>query len=271
MQLDDVQLVVRERSYLETLDLAVLLVRRHWRNLAVAAAVGVGPFAVLNAILFRDRFDAEFAMYALVVVMELPWATAPLTLYLGIATFSERVRWREVAAAWWRSLPQMVVFQLIIRGVLVATSCLVLPLLFLALWGKFLNEMVLLERSGMKRLFQRWLRFHNDLLGETLGYGVADAFFGGLMVVAFTAALGTATELVRRPVWTDYRGADPLESLGELISWSTWEGQLVLWAVLCFFTVVRYLLYLNLRIRREGWEVELKLRAQGQRFAEDRY
>ena len=39
-----------------------------------------------------------------------------------------------------------------------------------------------------------------------------------------------------------------------------------LWLVVAFFTVVRYLLYLNLRIRHEGWEVELALRAEANKL-----
>jgi hypothetical protein len=38
------------------------------------------------------------------------------------------------------------------------------------------------------------------------------------------------------------------------------------WLVLGYFAVVRYLGYLDLRIRREGWEVELLLRAERARL-----
>ena len=41
---------------------------------------------------------------------------------------------------------------------------------------------------------------------------------------------------------------------------------LALWTVLGFFAVVRFLGYLDLRIRREGWEVELMMRAEGARL-----
>ena len=41
---------------------------------------------------------------------------------------------------------------------------------------------------------------------------------------------------------------------------------LALWLVLGFFAVVRFLGYLDLRIRREGWEVELMMRAEGARL-----
>jgi hypothetical protein len=42
---------------------------------------------------------------------------------------------------------------------------------------------------------------------------------------------------------------------------------LVLWLVSGFMAIVRYLNYLDLRIRHEGWEVELRLRAEAVRMA----
>jgi hypothetical protein len=39
-----------------------------------------------------------------------------------------------------------------------------------------------------------------------------------------------------------------------------------MWIVASFFAVARYLSYLDLRIRREGWEVELQIRAEGDRL-----
>jgi hypothetical protein len=41
---------------------------------------------------------------------------------------------------------------------------------------------------------------------------------------------------------------------------------LALWLVMGFFAVVRFLGYLDLRIRREGWEVELMMRAEAARL-----
>jgi hypothetical protein len=38
--------------------------------------------------------------------------------------------------------------------------------------------------------------------------------------------------------------------------------QLAFWIVAVYFAVVRFLSYLDGRIRNEGWEVELLLRAQ---------
>jgi hypothetical protein len=42
--------------------------------------------------------------------------------------------------------------------------------------------------------------------------------------------------------------------------------QVVAWLVVGYFTVARFLSYLDQRIRNEGWEVELLLRAQRERL-----
>ena len=40
-----------------------------------------------------------------------------------------------------------------------------------------------------------------------------------------------------------------------------------LWLVAGYFAVVRFLSYLDLRIRREGWEIELIMRAAANRLS----
>ena len=44
-----------------------------------------------------------------------------------------------------------------------------------------------------------------------------------------------------------------------------WSGSL--WVVVGYMTVVRFLNYLDVRIRQEGWEVELLIRAEAQKLS----
>jgi hypothetical protein len=46
----------------------------------------------------------------------------------------------------------------------------------------------------------------------------------------------------------------------------TFYYPLALWLVVGYLTVVRFLAYLDLRIRREGWEVELMMRTEAARL-----
>ena len=50
--------------------------------------------------------------------------------------------------------------------------------------------------------------------------------------------------------------------------WTTFVifPQVAIWIVMGYSTVVRFLSYLDLRIRNEGWEIELKMRAEAARL-----
>ena len=50
------------------------------------------------------------------------------------------------------------------------------------------------------------------------------------------------------------------------VSIYTFHYPLALWLVVGYLTVVRFLAYLDLRIRREGWEVELMMRTEAARL-----
>ena len=45
-----------------------------------------------------------------------------------------------------------------------------------------------------------------------------------------------------------------------------WENHVAFWLVMGFLAVFRFITYLDCRIRLEGWDVELKLRAEAAHF-----
>src|SRR5262245_57242914 len=101
---------IRERSYLDLLDLALLVVRNRPWILVLAAVVGIAPFAALNAWLLSDPDIPRW--YCLVLLfMEAPWATALLTLVLGGLMFDQPPRagamFRRIALA----LPALILTQ----------------------------------------------------------------------------------------------------------------------------------------------------------------
>src|SRR4051794_26586320 len=106
MQFDKTRIAIRERNFLDILDLALLVIREHARPLAIALAVGIVPFALLNAWLLSDMVDSVLEIDAIydsgsrmgglfgfsfllgmLIVLEIPLATAFGTLYLGQALF----------------------------------------------------------------------------------------------------------------------------------------------------------------------------------------
>ena len=81
MPYDRTLIVIRERSFLDLLDLALLVVRDRPVVLGLTAIAGIAPFAAFNVWLLSGD-DSRFVLWVLLLIMETPWATAPLTVAL---------------------------------------------------------------------------------------------------------------------------------------------------------------------------------------------
>ncbi len=105
MNYDHTLIVIRERSFLELLDLGMVVVRDRPAALGLAALAGIAPFAALNFWLLSD-VNFSRALWPLLLIMEAPWATAPLTIVLGDLMFGVPFRAVEFSSAFLhRSLP----------------------------------------------------------------------------------------------------------------------------------------------------------------------
>jgi hypothetical protein len=265
MQLDSQRIAIRERSYVDILDLALRVSRAYALPLAAWLAAGVLPAMALNAWLLAGMeadpagdFPAHYlAIMFMLVLWEIPLATAPATLYLGQAVFQQRPRAGAILGSLGKSLPQLLLYQVIVRGVLL------LPLVTwffpFAAWPH-LNEVILLERNPLragrrKRMttYRRMRIVHGGYGGDLFVRWAGTAAAGGLLFLSLWLSL-----------WA---------TAGMLLDEWQWQSAMIavyyplaLWIVVGYLTVVRFLAYLDLRIRREGWEVELLMRAEAARL-----
>ena len=145
---DRTLIVIRERSFLDLLDLALLVIRQRPLWLALAAVAGIAPWAALNLWLLSDP---EFPRYfwVMLLILETPWATAPLTLVLGDLMFEQRPRPGRMFQTLLVSLPAMITIQVVVHGLLLAT---VVGYLAMPAQYSFLNEIILLERREWWRI-----------------------------------------------------------------------------------------------------------------------
>lgn len=260
MQYDRTRIAIRERSGLDILDLALHVFRNHAGPLALAIAAGAVPMLLLNYWLLGPFEASDFAERAWAAVVlsliELPIATAPITLYLGQALFIERPLARDIVRDFFRALPQLILFQLVLRALLI------IPLFFPYVIWPYLSEIILLERNPLVSRKRNELSTmkRNSSLHESQGGLIA----WGARVIMMLALAGLLIVAVWFTLWFlvsmlsgswDFRTS--AIALGLEVSF---------WIVAGYFTVVRFLGYLDLRIRREGWEVELLLRAQRDRM-----
>jgi hypothetical protein len=250
LAIDRTLIQIRERSFLDLLDLALVVLRRRPLALGVAAVAGCAPFAALNAWL-ASLPDFPAILYFYLLAMEAPWATAPLTIVLGGMMFGDRPSARRVIKTLVRSLVPMFVFQGLLRTCLVVF--LVLSPLIPARFA-FLNEVILLERGRWRAIFTRTGDLCGERGGELFVRAVAQLLFGTLFVLCFWYAAGKTSDILFEG-WT----WDEMEwpSLHDA------RTQFGVWVAIAFFAIVRFLAYIDQRIRLEGWEVELRLRQVG--------
>jgi len=263
MQLDETRIAIRERSFGEILGLALQVARSCAVPLFLAGLVGTLPFALLNGWLLyevlQDDLWYEFpggywTMMIALVALEAPFATAPIAVYLGRMTFAAEISLRAMVVDLVRSIPQMLVVQGLLR-------CLLMPILCVPYWmSPYMNELVLLERNPLfagkaKRLttMRRSRNLHGSNGGELFGRWILATAAGGILLLAF--CIGGETLVVQLTNW------EITPTFRHLVLYPA-----ALWIVVGWMAVVRFLSYLDLRIRREGWEVELQMRAEAQRL-----
>jgi hypothetical protein len=252
MNLLAVRIVLRPRSLPDVLDLAIPFCLSAWRPLGKLALAALAPIAA-GAAYARLGLRWEWPTVWLVMLPIALFVQGLFTLAFGEALFAEpsAMRVRRVAGEFGRrSFAYLVVF--VVRQVLAllaGTTILLLPLVppFL-----FAGESLLLERVGVGQAFARsraLVRQHGvacfGLWLFTLALPPAGAIVADLAgdaVVSFVLQLG-------RPVgylWTD--GGSGFAVLGALLA-------------LPVAAAARFLGYIDLRTRKEGWDIQLRFRA----------
>lgn len=309
MQLDHTRLVIRDRGLLETLDLALHVMREFWGPILLTSLLAIGPLAVVNYFLVgwmappdfdETTFGIRFLWnMTLLIVLEAPLASIFMVAYLGPAVFLEKRTISAIALDVLRYIPHLALSQGLFRGVLLAwllylcldrTSLeasgfevflmfLVFLLACLAMLLRavrpYVNEIILLEknplrgaRAGEVTIGQRSAHLHGPYSGDLIV-----RWMGGAAIAMFlaVATLFTTTTLVGHLIgeWPFRTVMETTLELQWTFSWFYLQVMYpaCLWMVVVFMGVVRFLSYLDLRIRHEGWEVELLMRAEALRLA----
>jgi hypothetical protein len=263
---------IRQRSALDLMDLALVLVRSRPGPIVLASLFGCLPFAALN--LWLTSGDPEFPgyVYYLLLALEMPWATVPLTIVLGGMMFGERPSAWKVVKTTLRSLIPLFLLQFLLRGLMVLVWILI-PVLPARL--AFINEVVLLERGRWRRVYDRTGVLCGDQGGDLFLRAIGHFFFGFGFVFAFWWAWRIFRKVaVFGSSWEDFEGPSaeiPLFQIFVDFFDDAYQPsvQAGFWIAVSFFGIVRFLTYIDQRIRLEGWEVELRLRQVGAAMEEE--
>ncbi len=302
MQLDRTHVVIRLRALSEIGDLALVMIRRYPSSLLVGFALGALPWAIANFVLLggiplnesKYGFDdpeafPELTRYmmwmTLLVILQTPAAGVFTTYYLGQAVFEQRPPWRSVfrevrrlARTWvWvlgvtrMAIPTM--FLLAFRMFAHDANPLMdvmLPIVLVVVMAvqrssrPFLPEILLLEQCPLRSKNKNEIT--SSRRSKSLHTPVASDLGGRFFAVAFVLfwiLLSTIYSLLFvRGIGT---GAWSWDLFVYVVIFP-----LALWMVAGLSCIVRLLSYLDTRIRLEGWEVELAIRAEAMRqFGED--
>lgn len=285
MDLDNTEIVIRERTLAQRIDLSFHLIRRFAGSVLLYSLVGIAPFFALNIFLVQtldtDGYWEYYAWYgkwmmiAVLTTWETPFAMAPLVVFLSQRIFRQRVRLgATIRKALGRFSRQLVLYFLIRLNFLPVLIVMALyignevePFMFFAictlLWNAiffagrpYVDLIMLLEELGFRskndgpRLGTRSAALHRyqagDLFGESLSLLCLNiVFFIGLYSVQ---------------LWGVYIFWQNTVTL----NWFSWTFFAVaLWGTQIFSTVFRFLGYLDTRVRLEGWELELRMKSEG--------
>jgi len=301
VQLDRTEIVVRARSAPELFDLSLQVLKRHWLPIAISAFVLGGPLMLVNGLaiawmlsedglLAAEHLDQPLlAMrwrhawhWIALFVAQFPLISLPTSIYLGHQIFYEplpmralllRLRLIAFRCLWVLGFLRLGLCSLLFEPWVNPTlafdwlmefwlifACAGCAVLF-RVARPFAPEILGLElcrlrpqRQGEIGYRLRSRDLHRFLFSENVSRFMAATFYGSLLLAALIAAqlfvIGVSTGHWQWNSWIDFVGL-PLS----------------LWLVGLFMAVFRFLSYLDSRIRLEGWEVELRLKAEAARLA----
>ncbi|TWU59175.1 hypothetical protein Poly51_19610 [Rubripirellula tenax] len=294
MQLDQTHVVIRLRSLSEIGDLAMVMIRRYPTSLLIGFTAGALPWAIVNAILLSwipiveagyglddEEAMAEIFRYlswmAILVIAQTPAAGVMTTVYLGQAVFEQRPTWSTVFSEakrqfgrWFMALAVIrlaipIMVMLAVRwgqpvsafwDVLVPITALIMITLVRAA-RPFLPEILMLEqcpiRSDDEHVItarRRSKSLHGPVASDMSGRFVSVSF---VVTVLFFSVFYTL-------MWARGITIGQWQFLDLIVLLVMYP--LALWIVAGFSVLVRLLNYLDTRIRLEGWEVELSVRAE---------
>lgn len=296
MNLDHHQIAIRPRGMPALCDLAFQVLRRQAGPMALLLLLNAAPWIALNWLIlqlplwsgdWQSGGGGQGWLQMLLVGMESQAGTALVSAWLGRAMFDPDPDWRASLADGLRRLVPLFWSQLVLRPVLpvlgllwllgsdpsggeatpmlvfgVVVGCLMLAAI--RAMRPFAGEIVLLERAPM--FFQRrpegrsvsyskrsyglhtWagsMLVGRALFGAGIAWLLALALYGLMMFLdhSLTIQLG-GSPAARQWIWTA-----------------------ALWLTAGYFAVVRFLCYIDLRVRQEGWDTELRIRAEAMRLA----
>jgi hypothetical protein len=255
MDLMRARVALRERPLLDVLDLALRFCAAHWTAYAkVSCAVITPAFALSWAV---ARAGGWWLGWLSVVVMT-AFAGAPFVALASRLVFADEVTVRESLGIALRATPRLAGVRFIqLLGLGASLLLLGLPWLWAGTSLLFVVEVIVLEQTSV---------------GASLGRAqrIANAHFGTALLTMVLLALAPAGVAAL----TDVAGRELLQEMLEVRSprsmFADGGSSLALlgwWLSLPVLATARFFVYLDIRTRTEGWDIQTRFAAIATRAA----
>jgi hypothetical protein len=272
MRLEDATLALEPRSVGATIDLAILFYRRHAvKLLALSLLFGAIPVAVGG---LRARTGDGWMWAVLLFFFGSPFLGTAIVAGAGHHVFGEDFTLgnalRHLRRRSGRLLLLLPLSQAILGGLsLVCLGLLSIP--FAARAG-FLSEVVILEQLEGLRAGRRLAEILQNAHLEACGRYLAFAAFAALVSLILFLCVDLSSQfLLGVPIFLSrVSWAVAFEDATNLLSYdplpvvvlaSTW------WLVYPLARLAWFFSYLDARVRKEGWDVEIAFRVEARRIA----
>jgi hypothetical protein len=249
MDLMRARVALRERPLLDVLDLSIRFCTAHAGSYArLSLAVLVPALAVTWA---AGHFVGAWLAWLSTVLVS-AFAGAPFVGLASRLVFADEVRTGEALRIGLRAVPGLLVIRLLqVMALAASTITLGLAWLWLGPIMLFVVEVLVLEQGGV---------------GGTLGRAqrVANAHFSDAALMMFLSLLGP----LLAAMLADWAGREVLQQVLEVKPPPSMfrEGWSVLalvgwWAVQPLLHTARFFVYLDIRTRTEGWDIQTRFAA----------
>jgi hypothetical protein len=243
------RVALRERPLVDVVDLAVRFCAVHAHAYAKVALVVLVPgFGLSLAV----ALAGGWALGWITAIALAALADAPFVALASRLVFADRVRAREVVRLSARAMPGIVAARAT-QLVALAGCCLLagLPWLWIGPHLVFVVEVLVLEQPRVRGAVRRAIRIGKARFGEALSAMVLLL----LVRLAFTA-------------FADLAGGEVLTGLLELkappsmfVAGGSWLALAGWWCAVPLCASARFLVYLDVRTRTEGWDIQTRFAA----------
>lgn len=250
-------LELRDRSLVDVLDLALRFMRHHAKKYAVLSAAVIVPWFVVSCII---GIGVDWGLAWVVAVVAGAFAQAPFTLLASRLVFEDTVPLSSVMTDGLRAIPKVGAVRLVqLMLVMAGMLGVVVASLWVGSVVMYAPEAALLERMAPTAAISR----ANRLVGGSSGDGIL-AFVLLLMLEVGFVLVG---EYAGRAVLEDLLQVNPPASMWD--AGGSWLAMAGFWIFVPYRATARFLAYINLRTRAEGWDVQTSFFTLAARAHED--